>query len=91
MKSMYAKEYHSVYPPFLLCVWGGEGLVELSTKFSKRGGLGRTLTFRGGCWERGRVTFFRRFAIFTKKIKSEIFNDGKSYKVISKNIFLYHN
>ena len=29
------------------------GEVEPPTKFSKRGGLDRTSTFRGGCWERG--------------------------------------
>ena len=27
--------------------------VEPPTKFSKRGGLDSTSTFRGGCWERG--------------------------------------
>ena len=33
------------------------GGVEPPTKFSKRGGLDRTSTFRGGCWEG--ETFFR--------------------------------
>ena len=51
--------------PFLL---GGRG-IEPPNKFSKRGGgLDRTSTFRGVCWERGGYFFFRGIPIF------EIFN-----------------
>ena len=46
---------HSEHPPFLLGVgWGGGGLVEPTTKFSKTGNrerLGSTFIFRGGWWE----------------------------------------
>ena len=63
-------------PPFLLD--GVQGF-ELPTKFSKRGGLGRTSAFREGCWERGDDFFHEDDAIFAhKKLKSEIFNNKKS-------------
>ena len=47
--------------PFLL------GVFELLTKFSKMGGLDKTLIFRGGWWERGRCDLFEGggVAIFT--------------------------
>ena len=48
------------------------------------GGLDRTSTFRGGCWERG-GDFFQGGGGGCNKLKSEIFNDKK--KFISKNIF----
>ena len=37
-------------------------------------GLDRTSTFSGGLLRKRGVTFFRGAAIFTEKIKSEIFN-----------------
>ena len=76
-----------------LSVGGKGGGVQPPTKFSKRGGLDRTSTSGGGCWERGGVTFFRgggcNFHI--KKLKSEVFNDKKSllakifFSAITKN------
>ena len=49
--------------------------------FKKRGGVDRTSTFRGGCWERWGWRFSGRGGVqFSHKIKlkSEIFNDKKS-------------
>ena len=75
-----------------LSVGGGGGGVQPPTKFSKRGGLDRTSTSGGGCWERGGVTFFRGGCNFhIKKLKSEVFNDKKSllakifFSAITKN------
>ena len=56
------------------------------------GGLDRTSTFRGGCWERGGDFFWggRNFHI-KNTLKSEIFNDKKSlqaeifFSVMTKN------
>ena len=61
-------------PPFLL------GGLNFQPNFQKgRGGLGRTSTFREGCWERVDDFFHGGDAIFThKKLKSEIFNNKKS-------------
>ena len=74
--SQYQGLTHSVH-----CPLSAGGKVEIPTKFSKRrgGGLGRTSTFREGCWERGDDFFHSGDAIFTrKKLKSEIFNNKKS-------------
>ena len=61
--------------PFLL--WG----VEPPIKFSKRGGLDRTSTFKWGCWKRGEWLFAGGLQFSHKnKLKSEIFNDEKNYK-----------
>ena len=59
---------------------GGRGVVvALPTKFSKRGGLTGPQLLEGVAGKEG-VTFFRGVAIFTQqKIKSEIFNDKKSF------------
>ena len=57
------------------------GRFEPPTKFSKRGGgLDRTSTFRGGCWERGGDFFQGGGLQFShkNKVKSEIFNDKKT-------------
>ena len=43
-------QIHSVHPPPLSAGWGG-GLA--SNQIFKKGGLDKTSTFRGGCWERG--------------------------------------
>ena len=76
---------HSVHPPppppsFLL-----GGGVNLQPNFQKRGrtgGLDRTSTFRGGCWERVGWLFSGRVGgcnfHIKSKLKSEIFNDNKS-------------
>ena len=68
---------HSVHPLPLLFLLG-EVVVEPATKFSVRGGLDWTSTFRGGLVAKRRVTFFRgdgcNFYI-KDKLKSEIFND----------------
>ena len=58
---------------------GGRG-VELPN--FQKGVLDRTSAFRGGCWERGDMTFFRQVggSIFTHthtKKKPEIFNEKK--------------
>ena len=60
--------------------WGGGGGrgLNLQPNFQKSGGLDRTSTFRGGCWERGGDFDQGVVAIFTqKKLKSEIFNYKK--------------
>ena len=50
------------------------------TKFSKRGGLDRTSTVRGGLLGKMEMTFFRGSCNFyvKNKLKSEIFNNKKS-------------
>ena len=66
---------HSVHPPSF-CRGGGLS----PNQIFKKGGLDKTSTFRGGCWERG-GDFFRgeRLQFSHKnKLKSEIFNDKKS-------------
>ena len=67
---------HSGHPPLSA---GGGGLA--SNQIFKKGGLDRTSTFRGGCWERG-GDFFQEGLQFSdkNKVKSEIFNDKKVYK-----------
>ena len=81
--------FRSIWPAVIVCnlpfLLGGRG-IEPPNKFSKRGGgLDRTSTFRGVCWERGGYFFFRGIPIF------EIFNDKKSlqakifFSVITKN------
>ena len=64
------------HPPPL---FGGGGWVEPPTKCSKGGGLDRTSSFRGGCWER-EANFFQGGLQFLhkNKLKSGIFNDKKS-------------
>ena len=61
-------------PPF-----GGEGGLSLQPNVQKGGGLDRTSSFRGGCWERG-ADFFQGGLQFLhkNKLKSGIFNDKKS-------------
>ena len=78
---------YSVHPPAPPFCWGGGG--EPPTKFSKRGGLDRTSTFRGDCGERG-CDFLQRGCNFhiKKKLKFEIFNKKK---FMGKNTFLCHN
>ena len=69
-----------MHPPPPFC-WEGRGgvVVALPTKFSKRGGLTGPQLLEGVAGKEG-VTFFRGVAIFTQqKIKSEIFNDKKSF------------
>ena len=73
--------------PFLL----GEGGGWTSNQILKKGGLDKTSTFGGSCWERG-GDFFRGCCNFNiNKLKSEIFNDKKSlwtkifFSVITKN------
>ena len=58
-------------PPFLK-IW-----LSLQPNFQK-GGLDRTSTFRGGCWERGGDFFQGGVQLSHNKLKSEIFNDKKS-------------
>ena len=83
---------NSVYPPPPLSVGGGG--VKHPTKF-KKGGLDKTSTFKGGCWER-EGGFFQvegggEVQLSHHKLKSEIFNDKKSllakvfFFVITKN------
>ena len=75
-----------------MCTHLSVSRVEPPTKFPNRGGLGKTSTFRGGCWERG-GDFFREGCNFyiKNKLKSEIFNDKKNlykkifFSVITKN------
>ena len=56
-----------------------------SNQIFQKGGLDRTSTFRGELLGK-RGCFFHGDAIFTKtKLKSEIFNDKKSFSVITKN------
>ena len=65
-------------PPFLLEGGSGGRGLNFQPNFQKEG-LGRTSTFREGCWERGDDFFHWGDAIFThKKLKSEIFNNKKS-------------
>ena len=67
---------------------GGGGQVEPPTKFFKRG-LDRTSAFRRELVKKTRVTFFRGVGFYKKdKVKSEIFNDKKSFKT---NFFLCIN
>ena len=73
----------------------GGGGVKHPTKF-KKGGLDKTSTFKGGCWER-EGDFFQveggggEVQLSHHKLKSEIFNDKKSllakvfFFVITKN------
>ena len=59
---------HSVHPsPFLQGAGGEGGGVEPPTKFSKRGGLDRTSTFRGGLLRKRGVTFSRGLQFSHKK------------------------
>ena len=84
---MYCSDHsHSVQPPFFVVEGGGEGWwVEPPTKFSKRGGLVGTSTFRGGLLGKRGMQFSQ------KNLKSEIFNDRKRlqakifFSVITKN------
>ena len=76
-------------PSSFCCGEGGE--VERPTKFSKRGDLTyRTSIFRGGCWERGGVTFSTRGCNFyiKNKLNSEYL---RTKRFINKNVFLCHN
>ena len=63
-------------PP--LSAWGGGG-VEAPTKFSKKGEVDRTSTFRGKLVGKREVTFFKGGCNFyiKNKLKSKIFNDNK--------------
>ena len=65
---------HGVHspPPFRR----GKGL-SLQPNFRK-GGLGRTSTFRGGCWERAGDFFLGEVQLSHEKSKSEIFHDKKN-------------
>ena len=63
--------------------------MSLQPNFQK-GGLDRTSSFRGGCWEIG-DDFFHFFSggwnlHIKNKLKSEIFNDKKSF-IAKKNFF----
>ena len=40
-------------PPAVLLAGGEEAGLNLHPNFQKGGGLDRTSSFRGGCWERG--------------------------------------
>ena len=73
-KSQFVSQSYIVCIPSFLQGGG----VELHTKL-KKGGLDRTSTFRGGCWERG-GDFFQGGGVQLShnKLKSEIFNDKKS-------------
>ena len=85
--SQYQGLTHSVH-----CPLSAGGKVEIPTKFPKRWGLGRTSTFREGCWERGDDFFHSGDAIFTcKKLKSEIFNNKKSLQAKIFFSFLTNN
>ena len=67
---------HSVHPPSF-CRGGG---LSPQPNFQK-GGLEKTSTFRGCCWERGGDFFPGEGLQFShkNKLKSEIFNDKKSW------------
>ena len=68
---------HSVYPPF--CRMGGGQLSQ--PNFKKGGGLDRTSTFTGCCWERGGGGDFFPGGLVQlshNRLKSEIFDDKKS-------------
>ena len=63
-------------PP--LFAGGGGGGLNLQPNFEK-GGLDRTPTFRGGCWEGGADFSGGRCNFHIKnQLKSQIFNDKKS-------------
>ena len=66
--------------------------VEPPTKFSKKsggGGFTGSQFLEGGCWERGGSLLSGGCSFYIKnKIKSEIFNDGKS---LSTKMFFFHN
>ena len=67
-----------MHPPSISALGEGGGGLNFQPN-SQKGGLGRTLTFREGCWERGDDFFHWGNAFFThKKLKSEIFNNKKS-------------
>ena len=67
---------------------GGGGRLNHLPNFSK-GGLDRTSAFRRELVKKTRVTFFRGVGFYKKdKVKSEIFNDKKSFKT---NFFLCIN
>ena len=61
---------------------GGGEWVEPPNKFSKRGGLDKISTLRGGLLEKREATFFRKGCNFYKKtqLKSEIINGKEVLK-----------